>query len=43
MGLLLLEKSMVWGAASNGIFSSKSSYVCIKAEQSSEDHHLGFC
>ncbi|XP_028184689.1 uncharacterized protein LOC114371456 [Glycine soja] len=35
--------SWVWGTASNGIFSSKSAYVCIKAEQSSEDHYLGFC
>ncbi|KAH1247510.1 hypothetical protein GmHk_06G017402 [Glycine max] len=38
-----LNASWVWGAASNGILSSKSACVCIKAEQSSEDHHLGFC
>ena len=37
------KDSWVWGAASNGIFSSKSAYLCIKAEQSSEDHQLGFC
>ncbi|XP_028236880.1 uncharacterized protein LOC114416214 [Glycine soja] len=39
----MVEDSWVWGAASNGILSSKSACVCIKAEQSSEDHHLGFC
>ncbi|RZB87009.1 WD repeat-containing protein 55 [Glycine soja] len=40
---VLSKDSWVWGAASNGIFSSKSAYLCIKAEQSSEDHQLGFC
>ena len=40
---VLSKDSWVWGAASNGIFSSKSAYLCIKAEQSSEDQQLGFC
>ena len=39
----LVKDSWVWGATSNGIFSSKSAYLCIKAEQPSEDYQLGFC
>ncbi|RZB46515.1 Phosphoglycerate kinase [Glycine soja] len=40
---VLSKDSWVWGAASNGIFSSKSAYLCIKAELSPADHQLGFC
>ena len=38
-----LKDSWVWGAEPKGIFSSNSAYLCIKAEQFSEDQSIGFC